>query len=865
MLAKALSKTLELRPLLEQLLQAARHAIPAGEKGSVLLTKDGSLRVYALSGYTDARLIDFPFAGDSGYSARAARERKPLLIEDVRADPSIRYEGEIEEARTIYSAIVAPILLRDQVIGVLALDSTRRSAFEQADLDCLLRFASTAALVIERARLFEETQRQAEKMAAVNDLGRALAATLDLPIIYRRAYQHIRRMLDCDNFGITQIDEETLSLRLVFLISDGQEVDVSKVPALLIEPSMPRTGRAGAILDARPILLDNLVEKTRKGRGILIGDERAPESAAYTPMVVEEKVIGLLELQSYRNHAYQEEDTDLLKMLANQIGLAIQNARLLTVTRQRLKELETLQTVSSALRQAHTVEEMIPIFIGHAGRATHASAGSIYLLEESSGNWVSQGWIDPNGQWLGRRVELRHRPGEGVTGWVGKSGEIYVTKDWRTDPITCRLPEETLFLKGLTSGISLPLRAEQRIIGVIHIWHKEPHVFDESERRLLTAIADMAGNALQRARLHEETQQRLQQLQSLHAIDRAISASLDARIAFNILLEHSVRQLQVDAAGILLLNPSLLTLEYAAGRGFKSQKYECSFLRTGEGTTVASVLERQTVHIANLETTELTFQRQELLRAERFIFFAATPLIAKGQVKGVLEVFHRTTKHVSPEWLAFLEALAQQAAIALENAQLFDHLQSANQKLSLAYETTIEGWSSAMDLRDKETEGHTQRVTELTLQLARAMDLPQEQLIHIRRGALLHDIGKMGVPDAILFKPGPLDKEEWAIMKQHPQLAYQMLSAIEYLRPALDIPYCHHEKWDGSGYPRGLKGEEIPLAARIFAVVDVWDALTSDRPYRKAWKKEDALEYIRSQAGAHFDPQVVDHFLRIVV
>ncbi|GAB4504275.1 MAG: hypothetical protein Fur0043_12690 [Anaerolineales bacterium] len=866
MLAKAVSEALELRPLLERLLQAARHAIPAAEKGSVLLAEeDGRLRIYALNGYTDARMNDFPFAGEAGYPTRAVRERQPLLISDVRADPGIRYDGEIEEARAIYSAITAPILLRERVIGALALESTRRSVFEQADLDFLTHFAATAALVIERARLFEKTQQQAEKMAAVNDLGRALAATLDLPTIYRRAYQHIRRLLDCDNFGITLYEEETHALRLAFLLSDGQVVNVSNVPALLIEPSTPHTGRAGAILDARPILLNDLAEKSRKEGGALVGNEREPESAAYTPMVVEGKVIGLLELQSYRNYAYQEKDIGLLQMLANQIGLTIQNAQLLTETRQRLKELETLQAVSSVLRQAHTVEEMIPLFIGYATRATNAGAGSIYLLEEASGDWVSQGWIDPNGCWISKRVELRHRPGEGVTGRVGKSGDFYITNDWRTDPVTCRLPGETVFLDGLTSGISLPLRAEERIIGVFHIWHRQPHTFDEAERRLLTAIADMAGNALQRARLNEETQQRIQQLQALHAIDRAISASLDARVAFNILLEHTVRQLKIDAAGILLFNPGLLALEYAAGRGFKSPHYERTFLPIGEGTTVPLVLERQTTSIPNLAASQPPFQRTELAKAEGFVFYAATPLIAKGQIKGILEVFHRSPKSATPEWLEFLEALAQQAAIAIENAQLFDYLQRANVELSLAYETTIEGWSSALDLRDKETEGHTQRVTALTLQLARAMGLPQEQLIHIRRGALLHDIGKMGVPDAILLKPGALTPAEWAIMRQHPQYAYEMLSAIEYLRPALDIPYCHHEKWDGSGYPRGLKGDEIPLAARIFAVADVWDALTSDRPYRKAWSKEEAHEYIRSQAGTHFDPQVVDHFLRIVV
>lgn len=190
-------------------------------------------------------------------------------------------------------------------------------------------------------------------------------------------------------------------------------------------------------------------------------------------------------------------------------------------------------------------------------------------------------------------------------------------------------------------------------------------------------------------------------------------------------------------------------------------------------------------------------------------------------------------------------------------------LEEAHRQLLNAYDQTIEGWSRALDLRDKETEGHSQRVTQLTLALAKAAGLDDETLVHIRRGALLHDIGKLGIPDSVLLKPSDLDEDEWELMRQHPQMAYDMLYPIEYLRPAIEIPYCHHEKWDGTGYPRRLKGEEIPLSARLFAVVDVWDALTSDRPYRPAWSAEQAFAYIREQAGKHFDPYVVELFLGI--
>jgi putative nucleotidyltransferase with HDIG domain len=195
---------------------------------------------------------------------------------------------------------------------------------------------------------------------------------------------------------------------------------------------------------------------------------------------------------------------------------------------------------------------------------------------------------------------------------------------------------------------------------------------------------------------------------------------------------------------------------------------------------------------------------------------------------------------------------------------MFTDLQRSNADLVLSYDTTLEGWSRALELRDKETEGHTQRVADLTVRLARAVGVREDELVHIRRGALLHDIGKMGIPDSILRKPDPLSDDEWKIMRRHPDHAYELLAPIAYLRPAIDIPYCHHEKWDGSGYPRGLKGEQIPLAARIFAVADVWDALRSDRPYRRAWSEARAQAHIRKQAGRHFDSHVVEIFLELV-
>ncbi len=197
----------------------------------------------------------------------------------------------------------------------------------------------------------------------------------------------------------------------------------------------------------------------------------------------------------------------------------------------------------------------------------------------------------------------------------------------------------------------------------------------------------------------------------------------------------------------------------------------------------------------------------------------------------------------------------------LANVSLIKELRNANEELVQAYISTLEGWAHALELRDYETEGHSRRVVEMTRKMGRWMGIEEEDLKYYCYGALLHDIGKMGIPDSILKKPASLDEEEWEIMKQHPIFALDMLLPIKYLAKSLEIPYYHHEKWDGSGYPKGLKGEEIPLSARIFSIIDVYDALNSKRPYRKAQSKESTIQYLREQSGKQFDPKIVELFL----
>jgi PAS domain S-box-containing protein len=375
----------------------------------------------------------------------------------------------------------------------------------------------------------------------------------------------------------------------------------------------------------------------------------------------------------------------------------------------------------------------------------------------------------------------------------------------------------------------------------------------------VAVIRDMTESKL----TQEHIQNQLTRLKALRQIQFAASASLDMNVAFEVLLDQVTTKLGVDAATILLFDPISHKLRYAGGRGFRTDALKHTQLQVGEGFAGRAVLERRVIHIPDLTQEPQGFTRSPLFEAEEFISYCAVPLITKAQVRGILELFGRHPRECDEEWFTFLETLGYDAAIAIDNSKLFEDLQRANTDLRRAYDNSLEGWARALDLRDKETEGHTQRVTEFTTRLAQEMGISSETLVNIRRGALLHDIGKIAIPDSILLKPGPLTDEEWEIMRKHPKYAYDLIYPIEFLRPAIDIPYSHHEKWDGTGYPRGLRGEAIPLASRIFAVIDVWDALNSDRPYRKAWPRKKIIDHIREQSGKHFDPKVVEVFLEL--
>ena len=520
---------------------------------------------------------------------------------------------------------------------------------------------------------------------------------------------------------------------------------------------------------------------------------------------------------------------------------------------------ETLTEIASVLNRSLHIDDTLDLILANVSKVLPLEAIDITLLENGTVRSVRQlgflerdlmDWLRSNTYTLDEFPLMKRIYDSQCALWVG---DAQAEQDWI-------LVGETEWVR---SFVGAPIRKDGEVLGFITVYHTQPHIYTDMHATNLQGFADLASIALVNANLFEDSQRQIRKLASLRHIDKAIGSSLDIDLTLRIVIDQVVQLLKVDAAAIYLLNPYMQELECRASHGLLAHDLLKRNIHLSEFPIGDVVMDRKTVHLTKDDLKQQAHPRWSGF--DEFHSLHITPLIVKGQVKGVLEVMTRQEHKTSPDWASFLETLAGQTAIAIDNAELYGQLQKANSDLALSFHSTLEYLARALELRNGEGEGHTRRAADLTLQIARSMGVHGNDMQNVYRGALMHDIGTLLLPENLMQKRGELTDEERQLIYQHPEHASTFFNTIAYLRPAMEIPYCHHERWDGSGYPRGLKGEEIPLSARIFAVVDVWDALRSDRPYRPAWNDADALEYIRDGAGALFDPQVVNIFLQKVV
>jgi len=772
---------------------------------------------------------------------------------------------------TIFSALGGLAILVAEKLDFLHTDTVYRLPFALWLVGCLAFITITIALGIaarkieenqtltrnefnERHRLEEKFSLVTERLEILHKIDKAILESNSPEDIAQAALVLIHKLLPFQRASIVTFDFDANEAKVIAAVQATVQVGpgpgtVFTIQDYEIAPEL-LAGKIRLVKDAETLDEAQTPGDVLKSMNVL--------SFASIPLKVENNLIGALNMAAIPERILTAEHLDIASEIADTIAIAIQDSNLHEKTRQNERLLAGLYSTALAINTPLDISILVKQVFLQVKRMINPD---VFILMQADPDenvlriLLSAEGEEDNELEFDGKIPLDENS---LSGWVLQEKRTLLIKNMDNDPLPVKPKHGAEPAK---SWLGVPLISNNLAIGVMSIQSYTYNTFNQDHQLLLESLAALVAIALKNAELFSETTRQLDRIQSLYEIDKAITSNDELGIVAETILDQTISQLKVDAAAILVWNPTLNVLHSSSRKGFLSRQTTGLFPRLDEYLNVG-IASRQTM-LAFPDLTHVS-EVPNIPPNEGFQAYFSTPLFAKGEFQGLLEIYHRQPLHPNTEWLSFLKTLAGQAAIAIHSSNLIKHLQNKNLELSIAYDRTLEGWARALELRDQETEGHSRRVVKTTVDLAHTLGFSEDELEHIRRGALLHDIGKMGIPDSILLKDGKLSEDEWEIMRRHPEYAYDMLTPIDYLRPALEIPYCHHEKWDGTGYPRGLKDEEIPFAARIFAIVDVWDALTNERPYRPAWSKEKTLGYIHEQNGKHFDPKVVDAFLKLL-
>lgn len=814
---------------------------------SVILTKDSVSGQVILAHYgfsPEADLAaDFEIAAQNGL----LDQHLSLSLSGLKRDDL--HLAEVIRREDIQALVSEGFSSSEDVQGALLIFDSIPRNWSRDEIQLVRLLAGQSALALAKIRLFTDARRRAQQFEGLYQIAGELMARRDLPSLLRMIVQKASELHDVPSAFIYLYDEKAEDLELS--IVHGLEMELGARVGL----GEGMTGRVAQTLEL--MMVDDYSTWEHRLQSL---DGNPFRAILEVPMIYQGHLVGVLGIAETRDprRRFSEEDIRLLSLFAEQASSVLYNSRLFAQIEDRNRELDRLSRASATLLESISgdIQTACTSIANLLASEFNFSNCSIWLIRENSTLLEPGALAGPFADQM-RSVPMSLE-GPGIIAKSIRTGQIIYLPDVHASPDYKQSWEKT------RSELVVPFRSGERILGAIDLQSEELSAYTLDDQRLIELIASRAALMLDRVRLYQQTERRLGQLTVLSNIDSAIASSLDLQVTLNLLVAQLSTHLQADAVSVLLLNPHLQMLEYAAGRGFRGQAIRRVSLLLGEDQAGAAALERRVVSAADVSSPQVVLRHPERIAGENFESMFAIPLIAKGQVRGVIEIYFRRPVESDPEWTHFLEILARQAAVAVEDARLFNEMQRSYTELTVAYDAAIEGWSKIIQLRQRESEDMLRRLIDLTVNLARRMGITQEQMANVYRGVLLHDIGKLAVPESILHKSGELTNEEWDLVHRHPVYAYDLLKNIPYLRASVSIPYCHQENWDGSGYPRGLQGEEIPLEARIFAVVNAWLKLQYDRPYARATSAEFATVYIKKQAGQEFDPQVVETFCKLL-
>ncbi|MBI5650567.1 MAG: GAF domain-containing protein, partial [Chloroflexi bacterium] len=715
----------------------------------------------------------------------------------------------------------------------------------------ITHYAGYVLDITERKQAEDELRARERFLTVLKDITRAAISTDNFQAMLQTVADRLNELINADGCYITLWDEthqRTIPAAAYGPLREMYPRPFSDPGEITMTESVLRAGHALVAEDVfdSPYLSPRIA--ARYPARALLG----------LPLIVGDQKLGAALISFNTPHHFVADEIERGEQAARHIALAIAKVKSFEQTKVQLTRLRALYEIAHEMLGSTDIAGPMALVCRRAAELVSAPKSVICAWDVANQHAMvaSFGLSDP--------AQATQEYARQARAGIFDQAELLKRGTFGIDEIPgpVKIMPEFVYREDIRSLAHAPLRVAQNQIGVLLDFDTQPRLWSADELQVLDLLADQAALGLDKARLFEQTRRRLAELEAVNRISTALRSATALAEMLPLFLDETLAGLNAPAGAIYLFDASKDELGIAVARGWYAQLPRVP-IHQNEGV-VGHVFATDQVYVAREFASDPYVRPATRAQIPLGYGGIVVPIHSAHAILGALAISMQLPRAITDEEIHLVSTLAEIAGNAIHRMHLHEQTERDAVELARAYDATLAGWSRALELRDEETQGHSRRVTEMTMRLARALGVSEPDLVHIRRGVLVHDIGKMGIPDSILLKPGPLSDAEWEIMRRHPVYANAMLAPIEYLRPALEIPYCHHEHWDGLGYPRGLKGADIPLAARIFAVVDVWDALTSDRPYRPAWTKDQVREYIRAQTGTHFDPQVVEKFWQMI-
>ncbi len=837
-----MNSSIEFQNLLEFLMDIAIE-ITGATCGALLLRKESKnyLEVAVARGKypQEVKKIRVPFG--EGITGWVASNKEALNVPNVLLEP--RY---IETPETIYSEMAVPLLVGENLIGVIAVDSSELNAFSKDDVLSLNTLASMVTKVLENARLLANSNQKLKELSRVFSISESLSARSLDRSQHCGLLKEVCDALSCAASSLMLYNSDNEELVMHAFAGLPEELDTLVIPN--------GKGYHGWVATQRRPLLIQEIHRDRTIQKCNFLDQ-FPHATLIVPLLASDnRFIGTLSIfHTNESDAISDSDQDLLNTIGRNLTSHFENERLFNDSKRKLDYLSTLYKVGYSVSKTLNISKLFDTILQQVQEVMDVENCSLMAYDPLNAVLTLDAAIGLPKDMVG---QIQTKLGEGIAGWVAQNRKPVLLKDVSKD---IRFANHHGRLDYKTrSVLSVPIMHNSELLGVLNVNNKRSgDAFFEDDQNLLLGISGQISQAIANASLHEKTDMQVAELSLIQELGKAINSSLDLDSVLNYFIDMTTRITNSDRATLMLYDDTTRELYVEVSRGFDDPEVLEVRLKIGEGVAGRAAQLQRPIKIDN---TGKCADYKELpnLKRKSDLTLISAPLVNKDNLVGVINCERLLSKKgpFTPENLDLLETLGSQASIAIENARLYHNLLNV-------YLETIRSLAAAIDAKDSYTHGHSRRVTDLSVGIALEMGLARSAVDTIRHASLLHDVGKIGISEQILLKPGRLTDDEFETIKSHPHIGAGILNSIEFLKNVCEIIKHHHERYDGKGYPEGLTGEEIPLGSRIICVADSFDAITSCRPYRKPLTFDEATAEIKRCANSQFDPNVVAAFIKL--